>query len=106
VLTDVSPPTLLAARVGAWYNDPAAGPSSWRLVAERVARITASTTDPPQRRCTHHGERHRPDERHHQFPRDEDRHTVVVKTSYFPNWHAEGANAGRYANLMVCADVP
>jgi len=89
----------------AWYNDPArwavelaaGGPSEW-------PRITASTTDPPQKAVaptTVSDIAQTSDTISFHVTRIGT--PVVVKTSYFPNWHAEGANGPWRVtpNLMV-----
>ncbi len=106
VLTDVKPaqPSWLPVSE-AWYNDPArwavelaaGGPSEW-------PRITASTTDPPQKAVaptTVSDIAQTSDTISFHVTRIGT--PVVVKTSYFPNWHAEGANGPWRVtpNLMV-----
>jgi hypothetical protein len=105
VMRDVAGSTAWLAASQAWYLDPsrwnvyetASGPSTW-------ARVSASDAHPPVRpeppvsvTDIHQGEESI------SFDVDQTGVPVLVKTSYFPNWHVSGASAIYRVtpNLMV-----
>jgi hypothetical protein len=89
-----------------WFNDPAAldrplvagGPASWKRADQAVARSTAKRALPPVEVSNIHTT-----ESSVEFDVSRTGVPVMVKTSYYPNWDAEGA-AGPWRatpNFMV-----
>lgn len=105
VLDGVSPGDWLDP-ASKWFRDPSAidrplvsgGPSSWKRSGQQSASTTAKKSLPPVRVS-----RIRSDDDSISFRVDRVGVPVLVKTSYFPNWQARGADGPWRAtpNLMV-----